>query len=76
MVDFAAIVEVLSTDTGFAKLLKGAEEQNSLISLGFDSLDVMMVTHTLGLEFNQELQITKTMTFTDILAQLNQVKHN
>ncbi|MFD3274103.1 hypothetical protein ACE3MS_28810 [Paenibacillus dendritiformis] len=42
MAGLADLLEVLNKDAGFAKLLQGAPEDNSLISLGFDSLDEIL----------------------------------
>lgn len=75
MAGLADIVEILNKDAGFAKLLKGAAEDNSLLSLGFDSLDVMMVTHLLGVEYDTELELTKNSTLAEILEQIHQHKH-
>lgn len=42
MAGLADLLEVLNKEAGFAKLLQGAPEDNSLISLGFDSLDEIL----------------------------------
>ncbi|WCR28467.1 hypothetical protein L3476_06920 [Paenibacillus thiaminolyticus] len=71
----ADLVEILNKDAGFAKLLQGAADDNNLLSPGFDSLDVMMVTHLLGVEYDTEMDLAKNSTPAEILEQLNQHKH-
>ncbi|BFH14029.1 hypothetical protein WJ0W_003611 [Paenibacillus melissococcoides] len=74
MAGLADLLEVLNKDAGFAKLLQGATEDNSLLSLGFDLLDAMMVAHLLGVEYEAELQLTKNSTLGEIVEQINQHK--
>lgn len=75
MAGLAELIEILNKDAGFTKLLQGAAENHSLLSLGFDSLDVMMVTHLLGVEYEAELELTKNSTLAESLEQINQHKH-
>ncbi|MDG0875913.1 hypothetical protein L5D93_27255 [Paenibacillus thiaminolyticus] len=75
MARLADLVEILNKDAGFAKLLQGAADDNNLLSPGFDSLDVMMVTHLLGVEYDTEMDLAKNSTPAEILEQLNQHKH-
>lgn len=71
MVKFEDIITIIKKDDGLAKLVKNATVGEKLIDLGFDSLDIMMLRHYLEVEYDVNIEITKSSDFEDVINKLN-----
>ena len=71
MVTFENVLETVNKDEGFMKLVQNTTGQESLMSLGFDSLDVLMLSFTVGEKYGIELEIKNHHTLYEIVDLVN-----
>lgn len=65
--------KLLKKDKGLGKLVENVSqgEDRGLMEIGFDSLDVMMLTYMLQDEYKVEPQISKEINFNEVIERLN-----
>lgn len=70
MVEFVDLIN-LTKEKGFEKLVVHAKGHDVLNKLGFDSLDVMMLAHSIKDKYDVDVEITGFNSFAEVLEQLN-----
>ena len=71
MVEFKDIIAAINKDKSLSKLVQNVSEKDILMEVGFDSLDLMMLSLIIYTEFGLEYQLNGTNSFEDILTKLN-----